>query len=218
MLCDEAYCNLCKENILLLNNEAGLPTTNIIVYENTDVYITPDISPLCEGHFLIISNNHIPCFGNADNNVFSSLISAKDHMKRSIYKTDKIIVFEHGAVIEHAAGSCIDHAHMHTLPADRIPIQIEDIDTYIEKSGFVHSKKILGNTETLQKLANSRQPYLFYEINGQAWVYPVKRLPSQFFRSLFAYYLKKEYNWKETFKKDSSKELYKKTLALSFAK
>ena len=42
-----------------MNKKIGLNGTNWTVYEDENVFITPDISPVLKGHFLIVSKEHI---------------------------------------------------------------------------------------------------------------------------------------------------------------
>ena len=212
MYSDES-CFLCPDNIFELHQKIGLPYNNAIVFQDKNVFVTPDISPICRGHFLIISKEHINSFGNATDAVFDSIRTAVKFLKAKVYKTDKFIIFEHGAVLSHTAGACIDHAHMHIIP--QIPKLSEEIDDFIHKSCFIASEKICTNQYILQEFAKMKQPYLFYAIDRESWAYPVLRLPSQFLRSLVAYSLKVEYNWKLTYNSERSKLLYTQTLEMA---
>lgn len=51
-------CIFCDKNRFKLNGEIMLPTTDSIIYENEDVIVCPDLSPLALGHVLIISKKH----------------------------------------------------------------------------------------------------------------------------------------------------------------
>lgn len=205
-------CFFCIENRFILNEKLGLEGKKSIIYENKNVFVTPDIAPLICGHFLIVSKKHKNSFANTDESVYQSLKEAKEFLKKKLFKEKKLLFFEHGAVVEGTAGACIDHAHMHVIPYE---LNL-DLDHYIKKSGFVNSDKIKAEFKTLQNFALQKQPYLYYEMDtDNGWAYPVGKLPSQFFRAMIAYHLSKEYNWKLTYKTEESKKLFIETLKLA---
>ena len=102
-----------------MNKKIGLSGTDWGVYEDENVFITPDVSPVLKGHFLIVSKMHINSFGNGSEEIFLSLQKAKEILVEKVYCQEKILFFEHGAVISHTAGGCIDHAHLHAIPLDK---------------------------------------------------------------------------------------------------
>lgn len=206
----DCNCFFCEENRFLLNNSIGL-SDNSIIYENKYLFVTPDIAPIVLGHFLIVTKQHWNSYGNTNKEVFDALEEAKEYLKRNIFTDCPILFFEHGAVIEHTAGSCIDHAHMHAIPFDACI----DIDGYIKKCEFINSTKVKANFTTLNHWAHSKQPYIYYEIEKDKYAYPVGRLPSQFFRAMIATYYRKQYNWKLLYKDEFSKNLFEDTLDLA---
>ena len=202
-------CLFCKENRFTLNKAIGLGDSPII-YEDEHVFITPDIAPIVMGHFLIVTKQHWYSFGNTNKEIFDSLEKAKQYLKNKVFIDKPVLFFEHGAVLENTAGASIDHAHMHAMPfnADM------DIDGYIKNSKFVSSIKYEADFNLLNNWAISKQPYIYYEIEKK-YAYKVGKLPSQFMRTMIAFYFKKQYDWKKTYKEDSSKNLFKRTLILA---
>lgn len=212
-MCSEESCFLCRDNIFELHKCIGLPYNSAIVYEDENIFITPDISPICYGHFLIISQQHINSFGNAGDNVFTSIKNGVKFLTHKVYKTDRIMLLEHGAVLPHTAGACIDHAHIHVIP---LLSELEtEIDDFIHRSCSVLSDKVEADRFALQQFANNNQPYLFYATSRGAWAYPVQRLPNQFLRLAVANYTCSEYNWKLSYKSEKSKSLYLQTLEMA---
>lgn len=203
-------CFFCGDQLFKLNKEIGIAFDKAIIYEDENIFITPDIAPVIEGHFLIVSKIHENSFANVDDDTYFSLERAKEHLRSCIFKNRKILFFEHGAVIEGYAGACIDHAHMHVIP---ITSDI-DIDDYI--SFFVTHDKISASKENLFECAKNRQPYIYYEIEkNETWFYPVKMLPRQFFRMMVAnHFSVANYRWGEKYRTPESKELFDKTLQL----
>jgi len=210
MFCDCFFC----DGLFKLNEKVGLPCRNSIVYEDENVFITPDIAPVVLGHFLIISKKHVKSFGCSDDGTYNSLELAKGFLHRSVFNGNKTIFFEHGSVIggTSTAGVCIDHAHLHVIPF----IEGFDIDSIIKENLFEKVDKELANREVLKDCAVTKQPYLFFEVSGEGqWYYPVYQLPSQFFRLVISNHFKTYYNWRRLFDKEESKALFMETLELA---
>ena len=51
-------CPFCKNTRFSNNKLVNLPTEDSILFENANLYVQVDISPLCLGHILIITNKH----------------------------------------------------------------------------------------------------------------------------------------------------------------
>ena len=113
-------CPFCDGTRYINNKMANLPTTEAILFENEDLYVRVDISPLCLGHCLIITRKHYL-------NFFEIPIDLKQQVKkimekiRSIYKklyNSDVLFFEHGADALHRVA--VDAAHGGEQPlADR---------------------------------------------------------------------------------------------------
>jgi len=206
MNCDCYFC----DGLFQLNKKIGLASDESIIYKDDNVFITPDIAPVAEGHFLIVSKVHWNSFANADENTYASLEQAKDFLKKYVFTNKKLLFFEHGAVRKNTAGACINHAHMHVIP---IFFEI-DIDGFI--STFASSEKIEANKHSILQCAKDNQPYIYYEIEkDNSWLYPVEVLPHQFFRMMVSYRFSiKHYRWGEQYETDKSKELFENTLKL----
>ena len=208
MNCDCYFC----DGLFQLNKKIGLASDESIIYQDDNVLVIPDIAPVVEGHFLIVTKAHWTCFANVDDDTYTSLKQAKEYLKSSVFKDKRLLFFEHGAVRENTAGACIDHAHMHVIP---IPFDISiDIDRFIGM--YVFSEKTIANKYSIQKCAKDEQPYVFYEIDmDRQWYYPVEVMPHQFFRMMVSYrFSVKHYRWGEQYRTDRSKELFRNTLIL----
>lgn len=203
-------CFFCEENRFCLNKELMLPSDDSILFEDDNIYVTPDLFPLCLGHILIITKNHYSSFGNAPYSIYESAERAKGYLVDKIFKSTPYIVFEHGAVMTHTGGSCIDHAHIHIMPLNT------DIKDKIEESVFIDSNAIKADYTNLNRLATQGIPYIYYQRNAELPVaYPIYNgLPSQFFRIIIANILNVNYNWKELYRDGTAKEVFCKTVAL----
>jgi len=209
MFCD---CFFCENKRFSLNRRLGLEAEKSVIYEDENVFVTPDIAPVVKGHFLIVTQKHINSYGNADEKVYASLEKAKQFLICDLYHTDNVLFWEHGAVVSHSAGGCIDHAHIHVVP---MPLNL-DIDSFLESLDFMISPKQILKYQLLRKTAQSGQPYISYEYgNGESYFRCVNRIPSQFFRLMISKYQLQEYNWKLRFRDEKSKELFRCTLEMA---
>lgn len=211
MYCD---CVFCEENRFILNENLELNIHDWIIYEDENVFITPDIAPVVEGHFLIVANKHIDSFANGNIKTYQSVIKAKEYLKKKIYQSEKVLFFEHGAVIPHMSGGCIDHAHIHAIPLKR-NINIEE---FLEKHHLLNTERYLYTYEKLKEFAKKQEPYISYETDRENIIRRAYRLPSQFFRLLVATYYPKEHNWKIAYKTELSKKMLEDTLKMVYYK
>lgn len=190
----------------------GLEAESSVIYENENVFVTPDTAPVVKGHYLIVTHEHINSYGNADERIYASLEEAKKFLICNLYHTDNVLFWEHGAVISHSVGGCIDHAHMHAIP---MPLDLK-IDNYLDSLDFMNSPRQVLDYASLRKVALSGQPYISYECgNGEKYFRCVNWMPSQFFRLMISRYYLQEYNWKLRYKDEKSQELFKQTLEMA---
>ena len=207
-------CYFCGKTKFSLNRNVNLPSNESVIYQDENLFIAPDIAPLVKGHFLIIPHEHLLSFAEATDSVVASLNKAKIFLKQRVFNREDVLFFEHGTVNCSSSCDCVDHAHIHALP---ISLDVNSIDNHINNSGFVKAKKQIANRESLVDFFKLSQPYLYYELNKEGWIYPVENIPSQFFREMIAFKLKIEYNynWKIQFRKEVSKQLFRDTLNMA---
>lgn len=209
MNCD---CFFCGKGRFSVNKEIGLDSRSWVVYEDENVFITSDVSPIIKGHYLIVSKKHINSFGNGSEEVFLSLQKAKQMLKKYVYDKKRVLFFEHGAVVSHMAGSCIDHAHLHAIPLEKDI----DVDAYIAKYRLLNTPKIKMSYENIHKFAEENKPYIAYEYSEEnSWIRIANWLPTQFFRVLVSSYYAGEYNWKITYKTEASKKRFMETFEMA---
>lgn len=189
-------CPFCFNNRKIFLYENSYDVTNMYFYEDKDFSISPDLSPLVTGHLLVIPHEHFASFGEIDDPL---LISRIHQVSADLLKTDDLLYFEHGAVIEGEGGASVDHAHLHIMPRPN-GVSMETIDNYIKLSGHVSSEKIEVTEDTLHTFFIKRQPYVYYGISGKEYAYPVSRLPHQFLRMMLQNYCNLSYNWRNTYK------------------
>lgn len=205
-------CFFCGDRRFSINKKIGLNSKNWIVYEDENVFITPDVAPVLKGHFLIVSKEHINSFGNGSKDVFLSLQKAEEILAEKVYCQKQVLFFEHGAVISHTAGGCIDHAHLHAIPLE---IDI-DVDAYIDRYKLLDTPKMKMSYETVHKFAEEGKPYIAYGYSkNDIWIRNADWLPTQFFRLLISSYYPGEYNWKIICNTEYSKQLFRETMRLA---
>lgn len=205
-------CFFCKDERFSLNRMLGLEAESSVIYEDENVFVTPDIAPVVNGHYLIVTHEHINSYGNADEKVYTSLEVAKQFLINDIYHTDNVLFWEHGAVLSHSAGISIDHAHVHAIP---VSFNLK-IDAYLDSLYFIKSTRQILNYESLRGIALNGQPYISYEYKNREKYYRcVNWLPSQFFRIMISKYYFQEYNWKLQYKEKRSQQLFENTLEMS---
>lgn len=177
-------------------------------YEDKDFSISADLSPLVIGHLIAITTKHFASFGEVMDKVIPEKIKS---VSISLLGNDDLIFFEHGAVIEGCGGASIDHAHLHIMPRPS-DMTVETIDKYIVKSGFVTHKKEYADHSRLNRFFKEKQPYIFYEILGERYAYPVGAIPSQFLRKMMQPYSDIDYNWRVNIDNEECRVRVEKTI------
>ena len=179
-------------------------------FEDETFSISSDLSPLTPGHLLIIPSHHYASFGEIED---IRLIDCMRKKSQEILCSSDLLFFEHGAVIEGQGGASIDHAHMHVMPKPN-GMTAELIDRYITESNHVQSQKYVASHSVLQEFYAKKQPYIYYDIDGSGWVYPVRDIPHQFLRLMLQDYCSISYNWRNTFESDECRENVLATIRL----
>ena len=183
-------CPFCTDTRYINNKLANLPAEEAILFENDDIYVRVDISPLCLGHVLIITNKHYL-------NFFEIPKEMKFQVRKLIFIiflflsfNSDVLFFEHGSAQSGYAGASIDHAHLHCIPYKF------DLTGYLnEELGQAEECDILSP----EKYFNNEFSYIYLESekNGNK-IYKVEKLPSQFLRRLvFEKQGSQEYKWQE---------------------
>ena len=200
-------CPFCKYTKFQNNKLVNLPAEDCILFENDNIYVQVDISPLCLGHILIITNDHYFNFFETPNNIKEDVIKLKENISniyKQIYNTD-ILIFEHGSAQSGYAGASIDHAHLHC-----IPYRFDISPTLDAQLGQPIDCDILS----LNSNFKNEFSYIYLESKqiGKK-IYKVEKLPSQFLRRLvFEKQGSKEYLWQEKCITSDSEKNLKQTI------
>jgi len=168
---------------------------SFILYQTPNFIVVPDIAPIVEGHLLIISKKHYPCYGKLEQNYFHELIELKEKISKFLARHyQNPLFFEHGPAVSKHAGCCIDHAHLHCLP-----INIDLTSSIYHK---LHKIRI-NSIEEICKYSVQNISYLYYETNKKdKFIYPLSGdfsvLPSQYLRKVIASKLNlPQWNWRD---------------------
>lgn len=200
-------CPFCKSARFKNNKLADLPTEDTILFENENIYVQVDISPLCLGHILIITNDHYLNFFEASNEIKKDVIKIKDKIKE-IYKqvyNAGVLFFEHGSAQSGYAGASIDHAHLHC-----IPYKFDISDSLYNLLGEPIKCDILSSYNFNNEFSYI---YLESEQNGNL-IYKVNKLPSQFLRRLLSEnFGDSEYLWQEKCRTEDNKKSLNQTVS-----
>jgi len=94
-----------------------------ILFETANFYVALDISPIREGHLMIISNEHFGSAGELPDYLRKELLALKNNLRDLVETTyNKTIFYEHGR-----AGHCLklkdsevlcNHFHLHAVPTN----------------------------------------------------------------------------------------------------
>ena len=200
-------CVFCEEERFKLNRKIGLPTEDSILYSDDNIFVTPDLCPLCVGHLLIISKKHYNSFACSTTNELNSLIKAVSYLAKTV-PNGEFTVFEHGSVINGLGGSSVNHAHMHFLP-----YKIDDLVDIIEDEQKKTFYNII-NFEEFQNLSLQYQPYLYVFDMQTHKILEVDRVDSQYLRRIVSIKTNVGYNWKLNYPLPESKQRFIDTILL----
>jgi diadenosine tetraphosphate (Ap4A) HIT family hydrolase len=205
---EQPNCPFCSGSRFQLNRQIGLKASSAILWGSDDVYAIPDIAPLADGHLLLATTRHLPCWGAHPN---PDLISAEKQRVRRLFRTafDRPTVFlEHGPACEKGAGACIDHAHLHCLPCvPSLQCLRQEVERYLGPGE-------LATQRGIQQLYREGRSYLFLEEGtGEGWVFPRPSAPRQLFRQILASMLSvSTWQWGERCRQPEARSVYHRTV------
>ncbi|AVH59064.1 MULTISPECIES: HIT family protein [Streptomyces] len=96
----------------------GDPHSRVLL-ETANFAMVVDISPLVEGHLLVVPKKHYLSFARAMLDYRHEAISVVQRARDWVRKTyGTVTLFEHGSTAGQSGGACIAHAHIHVLPVE----------------------------------------------------------------------------------------------------
>ncbi len=203
---DKPDCPFCSGDRFQLNRNAALPGAGSIVWGDDEVYVSSDIAPIVEGHVLITTVRHYLSAADAPVGTRRAIRRAQSRITRLFREVYRVpaLFFEHGARVARAAGSCIDHAHVHAVPLT-VPL--------VE---WVQARVGTGRPGTYDDAARDEPAtsYLYVEEETRAITIPVSVVPSQVLRAGLAGLLHLgEWRWQHMHRQDRNRRLFADTVA-----
>ncbi len=197
----DADCVFCARYRFRMNADAGVPGAAGVLWGDDDLWCVPDLAPLRQGHLLLVSTAHHPCFGACPPELLGKLAACRalvTGVLTSVYGVP-VTFFEHGPATSQGAGACIDHAHLHCVPG--LP----------SLRGRVEAEGLRAGPYEVTGLYRRRTSYLYVEDEAGPAVYPCRTpLPSQFLRKAAAG--GRPWRWQETYGTPATRELFLATL------
>ena len=150
----------------------GRPESRVIAASN-NLTLLADLSPLCVGHLLLVSNYHYYSYAEV----------CREHLDEVVYVTNRVLelysstfgdpaIIEHGSVPGVGGSACISHAHWHFLP-----ISADRISEVMAEDGLRHAD--LESLDDLAHTAHSRAPYYYVASTAYRRLYSIDRLMRQ---------------------------------------
>ncbi len=176
-------CPLCLEVIGSDNALSNvLHRKNHIIFKNSHFSFLSDISPIVEGHGLLVTNYHLDSFGKIKPNHLSLFY---EFLNRAIifYKDNftQFFFYEHGTANPNRdCRNCVSHAHIHFIP---LKINIEKYIKSISNS-FYYDK-----CNTQYPDCSGIDEYIYFNQNGCSGFLITNLfnyLPKQFIRMVVA--------------------------------
>lgn len=140
-----------------------------------------DLSPLTEGHLLVVPTQHhlnFSQFTAARPGELSALTERLAPPYRALY--GDISYLEHGSSSDMRRSACINHAHLHVLP-----IRADELISVMRNDGL--DEVPLDHIEDLAERVDEDVPYYLASDTRSAWMFGVgKPMPKQYLRSVAA--------------------------------
>lgn len=173
-------CEFCQELQLGHCPSLGSPPTGRWIFETANFVVLPTIGALVAGWLLIVSKKHyraaavLPIEQLEELEILMSEVEAY----LTVFFRQPVVFFEHGPGERNSGGACIDHVHIHAVPAS--------IDFTNELKSYLPT--VLNRMTDLNALAQTGKPYLFYQsVEGvRHQIVLDTETPSQFFRQIVA--------------------------------
>lgn len=142
--------------------------------EHEDLAIKPDLGMLMPGHLLVITQAHLTSFAQLDRERLSTIDEQLSLYEPALASSfGNYFRIEHGSdnLRAHGSGGCIEHAHIHLIPAD------EDAGPYIQAQ---LPWEQLDQYDDLVELRD--RPYIYLGRSSMHFVIPDPNLSGQWAR------------------------------------
>lgn len=124
------------------------------LFEGANVHLIPDLFPVVPGHLLLVSREHLPCYGAARPEVLAELDSVAAVAMQFVHEGYGVepLLWENGG-----AGQTVFHAHLHVMP-----VALPALQEIIESE---HMEEVFGWIAVAEKWRTSG-PYHYLQYRG----------------------------------------------------
>lgn len=156
----------------------GNPPSRIIA-RSKNLTLMADLSPLCPGHLLLVSNYHYYSFAEVCRDQMDEVNEVVNQVWPLYLSTfGEPVVLEHGSTANIEGSACISHAHWHF-----IPISANHILAAMGADGLGYAD--LDSLSDLAELADRQVPYFYVANKEYRRVYGIdRRMRQQYLRSV----------------------------------
>jgi len=156
----EEKCIFCDLNLIKEN----------ILFESDNFRVKVGVGILAPGHVMLVTKNHISCFGDLPKHMNSEFLSLMEQIYRNVESNfSKPIIYEHGVY-----GQSINHAHIHFIPNQANLYKLENINNKIFTD--LKSTKV-EDISLIRDVFKKQGSYFYLEENKEKWIFYTKDLP-----------------------------------------
>jgi len=125
-----------------------------VLLEDEHVRLIPDLFPVVPGHVLVVSREHVSCYGAASPDVLASLERVARLARDFVIDQYGVepVLWENGG-----AGQTVFHAHLHLLP-----VSLQAIEEVIESEQMTE----VAGWADVADLWRDRGPYHYLQFQG----------------------------------------------------
>ena len=164
-----------------------------VLFRSENFSVIPSLGQIVEGYLLIVPVRHYTALADLPPQLIQELSDLCKQVRRAL---DRIygpcLLFEHGVRAGQSGGCGIDHAHLHAVP---FAYGNEPVDELKQR----HSFRFIRSLSEVNNEVPGTSSYLYYEnTSGQACVFGLDFLPSQYVRKLLANLIGRPlWDWRE---------------------
>lgn len=130
-----------------------------IIVRTRNLCLLADMSPLCEGHLLIVPRDHYLSFAAVIKDHGPEVVDMLERVLRQYRKAfGDVVVMEHGSSPDLEGSACVTHAHWHLFP-----LNADAVHELIFMDGLPYRE--LADLEDLAAVAGQGRSY-FYVTDG----------------------------------------------------
>jgi diadenosine tetraphosphate (Ap4A) HIT family hydrolase len=136
--------------------------------------VVPDISPLVDGHVMLVANRHIGSYSEIGEEKLGQIDDFLAAYREVCFQTfgEEVVAFEHGVPLSSdGKNTCVEHAHIHIIPLK----QGDVFNRIVKRLNLSQSPRL--------RLENKKNHYLAaWDHSGRLWMSEDVGFESQVFR------------------------------------